>query len=129
VQDSHRGIKITPWSTGNVFGVKRKEPEVGHRTLGFQIYGDGKCITQKKAMKEKASLFGEAIRSSTMWQCESGMVYNSFCMPSMGYGTPTTTLTKKDCEEIQKPVVNDILPKMGIARSDPKTVVFGTAQG
>jgi hypothetical protein len=37
-------------------------------------------------------------------------------------------LTKQDCEEIQKRVVNTILPKMGIARSDPRAVVFGTAQ-
>jgi hypothetical protein len=45
----------------------------------------------------------------------------------MGYGTPATTFSKKDCEEIQKPVVNAILPKMGIARTAPR-VVFGTAQ-
>jgi hypothetical protein len=49
-------------------------------------------------------------------------------MPSLGYGTPATTLTKKDFEEIQKPVVNVILPKMGITRSSPRAVVFGTAQ-
>jgi hypothetical protein len=35
-------------------GVKRKDPEEGHRTLGFQISGDGKYTAQKKAMKEKA---------------------------------------------------------------------------
>jgi hypothetical protein len=34
----------------------------------------------------------------------------------------------KDCEEIQTPVVNAILPKMGIARTAPRAVVFGTAQ-
>jgi hypothetical protein len=53
VQNSHRGIKITSRSTGTVSIVKRKSPEEGHRTLGFQISGDGKCIAQKKAMKEK----------------------------------------------------------------------------
>jgi hypothetical protein len=37
-----------------VSGVKRKAPEEGHRTLGFQISSDGKYISQKKAMKEKA---------------------------------------------------------------------------
>jgi hypothetical protein len=79
-------------------------------------------------MKEKAILFGEAIRISTMWRGEIGMVYNAFYMPSLGYGTPVTTLTKKDCEEIQRPVVNAILPKMGIARTIPRAVVFGTAQ-
>jgi hypothetical protein len=56
------------------------------------------------------------------------MTYNAFCIPSLGYRTPVTTLTKQDCEEIQKPVVNAILPKMGIARSDPRAVNFGTEQ-
>jgi hypothetical protein len=108
--------------------VKRKTPEEGHRTLGFQISDDGKCIAQKKAMKEKSILFEEAIRSNTMWRGESGMAYNAFYMPSLGYGTPATTLKKQDCEEIQKPVVNVILPKMDIARLDPRAIIFGTAQ-
>jgi hypothetical protein len=76
-------------------------------------------------MTEKAILFGESIRSSTMWRGESDMAYNSFYMPI--YGTPTTTLPKQDCEEIQKPVVNAILPKMGIARWAPRAI-FGTVQ-
>jgi hypothetical protein len=49
-------------------------------------------------------------------------------MLSLGYGTPSMTLTKKYCEEIQNTVMNDILPKMGIARSAPRVIVFGTAQ-
>jgi hypothetical protein len=79
--------------------VKRKAPEEGHRTLGFQISGDGKCTAQKKAMKEKAILFREAMMSSTMWRGEGYMAYNDFYMPSLGYGTPTTTLTKKKCKD------------------------------
>jgi hypothetical protein len=63
-----------------------------------------------------------------MWRGESVMAYNALYIPSLGYGTPTTTLTKKECEEIQRPVVNTILPKMGIDRSSPRSVVFGTAQ-
>jgi hypothetical protein len=86
MKESHRGIEITPRSTGTLSGVKRKAPEEGHRTLGFQISGDGKCTAQKKAMKEKAILFGEAIRSSTMWRGESGMAHNAFYMPNRGIG-------------------------------------------
>jgi hypothetical protein len=63
-----------------------------------------------------------------MWRGESGIAYNAFYMPSLGYGTPATTLTKQDCEEIQKPAVNAILPKMGIARSASRAVIFGTAK-
>jgi hypothetical protein len=108
--------------------VKRKYSEEGHRTLGFQISGDGKCNAHKKAMKEKDVLYGKAIRSSTMWRRESFMAYNAFYMPILGYGTPATTLLKKVCEEIQRPVINAILPKMVIARTAPIYVVFGTAQ-
>jgi hypothetical protein len=57
MKDSHRGIEITSQSTGTVSGVKHKAPEEGHRKLGFQISGDGKCNAQKKAMKEKAILY------------------------------------------------------------------------
>jgi hypothetical protein len=56
------------------------------------------------------------------------MAYNDFLMPSLGYGNPDTTFSKKDCEDIQRPVVNAILPKMGISRTAPRSVVFGTAQ-
>jgi hypothetical protein len=124
VQDSHRVIEITSRSTGTVSGVNRKAPEEGHRKIGFQISGDGKCIVQKKAMKVKAILFGEAITISTMWRGESGMAYNAFYMSSLGYGTPAMTLTNQDCEEINKPVVNAILPKTGIARLAPRAIIF-----
>jgi hypothetical protein len=116
VQDYYRVIKIASWSTGTVSGVRRKAPEEGHRTVGFQISGDGDCTAQKKAMKEKSILFGEATMSGTMWRSKSDMAYNYFYMSCLGYGTPATTLTKKDCEEIQRPVENKILPKMGISR-------------
>jgi hypothetical protein len=56
------------------------------------------------------------------------MVYNYLNIPSLGYGTPVTTLTKKYCEEIQRPAVNAIFLKMGIARSAPRAVIFGISQ-
>jgi hypothetical protein len=46
----------------------------------------------------------------------------------LGIWDTATTLTNKDCEELQKPVVNAILPNMGIARSAPRAVVFGKSQ-
>jgi hypothetical protein len=106
--------------------VKRKAVEGGHRTLGFHMSGDGKCEAHKKLMIDKALLYSNAIRNITMWRGESAVAYNSFYMPILGYGVPETTLTKEECEDIQRPVVNAILPKMGIARPAPRKVVFGT---
>jgi hypothetical protein len=49
-------------------------------------------------------------------------------MPSIAYGTPTTTLSFKECDGLQKPVVNAILPKMGITSKAPRAVVFDTSR-
>jgi hypothetical protein len=49
-------------------------------------------------------------------------------MASLSYGTETTSLEIKECEEIQRPVVNAILPKMGINRNTTRSVVLGTSK-
>jgi hypothetical protein len=49
-------------------------------------------------------------------------------MASLSYGTSATSLDIKECEEIQRPVVNAILPKMGINRKTARSLVFGTSK-
>jgi hypothetical protein len=90
--------------------------------------GDGACSSHKKVMTQKASLYAIAIQRSSVWKEESGLAYNYFYLPSIGYRTPAKTLTQQECYNIQKPVVNAILPKMGISRKAHRSVVFGTAQ-
>jgi hypothetical protein len=47
-------------------------------------------------------------------------------MTILAYGTPATTLSYKECEDIQRRVVSAILQKMGIVRNAARTVVFGS---
>jgi hypothetical protein len=56
------------------------------------------------------------------------MAYGAYYMPSFAYGTPATTLSYKECEDIQRPVVSAVLPKMGIVRNAARTVVFWSAK-
>jgi hypothetical protein len=90
--------------------------------------GDGTCTAHKKVMNEKASLYATAITRSSVWKGESGLAYNTFYLPSIGYGTPVTTLSQQECYDIQKQVINAIFPKMGIGRKAHRSAVFGTAQ-
>jgi hypothetical protein len=94
---SNRGIRIVSRSTNTESGVKRKAPTEGHRTLVFFMTGDGTCTAHKKVMTEKASLYATAIKRSSIWKGESGLAYNSFYLPSIGYGTPSTTLSQQEC--------------------------------
>jgi hypothetical protein len=77
--------------------------------------GDVTYSAHKKVKTKKAALYPNAIQRSSVWKGESGIVYNSLYLPSLGYGTPATTLTQQECYNIQKPVVNAILPKWGSA--------------
>jgi hypothetical protein len=49
-------------------------------------------------------------------------------MPSIAYGTPVTTLSFKECDGLQKHVVNEILLKMDITSKPPRAVVSGMAR-
>jgi hypothetical protein len=115
-------------ATGSTSGIKRKSPEAGHITLVFHMTGDGTISTHKKVMSEKSVLFGETIVGSSLWRSESAIAYNSFYLPSLGYGMCATTLALQECEDIQSPVINAILQKMGIHRKATRAVVFGTAK-
>jgi hypothetical protein len=49
-------------------------------------------------------------------------------MASLSYGTVAKSLDIKEYKEIQRPVANAILPKMGINRDTSRSVVFGTSK-
>jgi hypothetical protein len=78
-------------------------------------------------MMDKIRLYGEAVDRSKLWKSEARLAYNAFHMKNIGYGTPATSLTYKECDNMQKPVINSILPKMGINRKAARAVVLGTS--
>jgi hypothetical protein len=114
---NHRGINITSNATGQTSGIKRKVVNQGHHTLGFHLTGGGTSTAHKKIMKTKVKGYSEAIISSSLQRGKSSMAHNSYYMTSITYGIAATSLNYKECEEIQRPVVNEILPKMGINRN------------
>jgi hypothetical protein len=77
----------------------------------------------KKIMKSKAKQYSETIISSSLRQWEVSLAYNLFYMASFSYGTAA-----QGCEEIQRPVVNAILPKKGVNRNTSMHMVSGTCK-
>jgi hypothetical protein len=126
IKQSHKCINLTSKSEGTTLGIKRKAPSDSHRTLGFHLQGDGQPDSHKKVMREEAEVYGEAIRGSLLQRGESSTVYKCYYIPSVAYDTSFTTLSFKECDDLQKPVVNAILPKVGITSKAPRAVVFRT---
>jgi hypothetical protein len=63
---------------------------------------------------------------SSLWKSESAVAYNSFYLPNIVYSMRAATPLTNECEEIQRPVINAIHPKMDINRKAPRSIVFGT---
>jgi hypothetical protein len=72
-------------------------------------------------------LYSEATDSIILWKSEAKLDYNTFYMKSIGYGTPSTSLSYQECDDMQKPIVNSILLQMGINRKAARAVVFVTS--
>jgi hypothetical protein len=119
---------MTSRSSGQVSEIKRKAPTEGHRTLGFLMTGDGTPNEHKRVMKEKGLAYAMAIINITLQRGECSMAYSAYYLPSLAYDTPSTTLSYKECEDVQRAVVTAILPKMGIVRNAARKVVFGTSK-
>jgi hypothetical protein len=79
-------------------------------------------------MMDKIRLYSEAVDSSRLWKSEASLAYKAFYMKSIGYGTPAPYLSYQECDNMQKPVVNSILPKMGFNRKATRAEVFRTSQ-
>jgi hypothetical protein len=119
---------MTSRSSGQVLGIKQKTPTEGHRTLGFFMTGDATSNEHKRVMKEKGLAYAMAIRNSTLQRGEYSMAYGAYYLPSLAYVTPATTLSYKECEDVQRPVVAAIIPKMGIVRNAARNFFFGSAK-
>jgi hypothetical protein len=125
---THRGIVMKSKATGTISAVNRKAVSQGHIFLGYHLCGDGTSCAHKKATRENAIKYGEAIKSSSLQRGECTMAYNSCYMASLGYVKTAKYLSMDECKEIQKTPVNEILPKMGISRNTNGEVVFGKTQ-
>jgi hypothetical protein len=125
---SHFGIEIMSSATVTTLCIKSKAATQGDRTLGFHFTCDRTSSAHKKIMKCKAKEYSKAIISSTLNQGEGLLAYNCYYMASLFYGTAATSMNLKECEELQMPVVNAILPKIGINRNTSRSVIFGTSK-
>jgi hypothetical protein len=57
--------------------------------------GDGTSNEHLRVMNEKGLAYAMVIRNSTLQSGECSMAYGAYCLPSLAYGTPATTLSYK----------------------------------
>ena len=108
--------------------VKRLEPFSAHRTLGNYICVDGRQNAQLRFLKSKVKNWVLRIKSSGLSGSNRLLAYNGYLIPSLTYRLATSSLTFKQCKELQSTIDPIILHAYGIQKNLPKIVLFSTTR-
>ncbi len=96
--------------------LKRIETHQAMTTLGVDIAPDGNLIQQECKMKNISILWADQMRTGKLSHIESWTALHSTLWKSLEYPLPALNLTKKQCEEIMTPALNQFLPSIGVCR-------------
>ena len=81
---------------------------------------------QLQFLRRKSHEWLSAIQQSSLTRVEALAAFDTMWFPSLSYGLGTTNLSHNQLNQIQKPVVNHILPAMGYNRHFPRAIVYGS---
>ena len=83
---------------------------------------------QVEHMRNQAVEWSDRIRAGHLSRQSVTQALLTTIFKSLEYPLPVTTLTQAECEYITSPILQHCLPRMGIVRSFPRTLVYSHAQ-
>ena len=108
--------------------IKRNNPSQAERYLGIRIAPNGQMGTEFKFRKKQAETLARNLAKIYMTRPEVTLAYQSRWLSLVGFFTSITTSTRKQCKDIQLPIYQAILPKMGYNRHIPLVIRYGPAK-
>ena len=105
--------------------LERLEPHQAERVLGVRVPMDGNMNMEYEFRTEQIKELSKKIFAAPINQWDAWLIYESRYRSIIRYPLPVTMFTRKQCDKIQKPFVNAILPKMGVNRNTPRAVIYG----
>jgi len=77
-------------------------------------------------MKEAVKKWVEGLRTGSISKAEVWIALNSTIMRTLLHPLPAIRLTKAQCESIMAPLLQYLLPALGVCRNFPRRLVFST---
>ncbi len=107
------------------FQLLRKEPWEAERVLGVRLPMSGKMDVEYKFRLHQMKDFAQLVARAPLTPFDAFMVYQSRYCPMIKFPLPVTIFTEKECHNLQKPVIFQLLPKMGLNRHTPRALIYG----
>jgi hypothetical protein len=104
--------------------ITQYSPTQGELALGIKFLPLGEMKDEVAHLKEKTMTWAEKMRVGFLKHHEVWLCLNATKMRTIDYALPATTMTKKELDDIIRPIVNIALSKSGICKKMSRVVVF-----
>ena len=103
----------------------RLDPNDAERVLGVRLPLTGAMKIEKTYRKEQLKQFCSDLYKSPLLHYEAHSAYQTRYIPIATYPYTVTTFSSHELDEIQKGIVALLLPKLGVNRNMPRSVIYG----
>ena len=105
--------------------IKRLEINEAERVLGIRQALNGQYQTEYEYRRKQSNILAGKLSRRAPGRVGAEMIYQQRWRPAITYCTPVANLTKSQCDKIQSPFYQVLLPMMGFNRHMPRAVIFG----
>jgi hypothetical protein len=126
VDEETGDISLQPFDQeADRINIRRITTEEGERYLGVQAAGDGNWRDEYSFRLKQMKGMASKITHSSLDRNSTYTLYSTTYKPTICYPLHHTTFSNNECDKLQSPTTQAILPKMGFNRNFPRAVVHG----
>ena len=114
-----------PNANGDNVSIQKVQPTDGRRLLGVRLSTDGNLKDEFVFRREQAETQAGRLYNSAATPQDAYMIYAFRYCPAVFYCLRLTYFSKGECDKIQAPFINALLPKLRINRHMKRAVVWG----
>lgn len=107
----------------SVLPLERIKVHDGRRALGVRLAGDGNNRDEALFLTDKCRNWATKLRSARFPRRLARSAFFSTIFRSLSYPLAATTFSKKEAEQITKPLIKAILSASGVASTFPRALV------
>jgi len=113
-------------NNGQPATIERLEVMEARETLDIWSHPDSLMIGEVNALKSKALKWADAVRTKHINPTKAWYSINHTIMKTIEYPLAATSISKKDMQDIMRPIFQAALPKARIQKHFPRKLVYGT---
>ena len=111
--------------TGKDHTLQLLSPYQAHKTLGYYKDPAGTQAEQVRRLKAKSDDSTDFLWRCPLTKLEAWTYYYACYLPSIGYPLPSSSLSQKQLEQVQRKAMKIIVPRCGFNRHTKKEILYG----